>query len=325
MHIHKSLATAVLILAACCTGCLRPAALPPSLPALDPSGLDLHMLKGKKIVIDPGHGGSERGAVGPRGVRESEVNLGVALHLWGLLKNAGACPVLTRSADTGVCNGTALSIKEELNARADLGNACSADLFVSIHHNSAADNHKKNDLMVFFKMSDPLQSRDVAREICTALTQILQPEAASMHPGNYRVLRNSASPAVLGEASFMTNKKNETALAYNRTLSAEARGYFLGIAQYFRKGVPLIRELSPDNRTLTTPQPLLSARLDSGSATGDVDPSSIQASLNGNPITDFICQDNGLFAWTPPAPLHNGGHRFCLSVRNREGNSSPRA
>ena len=87
---------------ACCSGpvCLR---LRASTPAAHPrpfdSDIDTGSLKDRVIVIDPGHGGPERGAIGVRGITEAEVNLTVGLHLWGLLKQAGARPVLTRFSD----------------------------------------------------------------------------------------------------------------------------------------------------------------------------------------------------------------------------------
>jgi N-acetylmuramoyl-L-alanine amidase len=85
-------------------------------------------------------------------------------------------------------------------------------------------------------MSDPQRSKDVAAEVCRALEDKLGPESASIHPGNYHVLRNTEAPAILGEASFMTNMKNERLLSYHRQLMLEAEGYFTGILNYFRKG-----------------------------------------------------------------------------------------
>jgi len=61
-------------------GCLRPM-LPPSVSVYIPKA-QTESLTGKIVVIDPGHGGSEMGAIGQNGLREAEVNLGVALYLW---------------------------------------------------------------------------------------------------------------------------------------------------------------------------------------------------------------------------------------------------
>ena len=72
-------------------GCASMPPLPSSPFQLDQQ--DLSPLQGKVIVIDPGHGGKYRGAIGKMGLKESEVNLGVALYLWGILQSAGAKPV----------------------------------------------------------------------------------------------------------------------------------------------------------------------------------------------------------------------------------------
>src|SRR5512132_3112483 len=57
--------------------------------------VDRTLLSGYKILIDPGHGGSFRGTMGADSLEEKKVNLGVALYLWGLLREAGAEAVLT--------------------------------------------------------------------------------------------------------------------------------------------------------------------------------------------------------------------------------------
>ncbi|MCP4717730.1 MAG: N-acetylmuramoyl-L-alanine amidase CwlD, partial [Deltaproteobacteria bacterium] len=75
-------------IAALLPGCVRFTLPPPSV--LNLTRLNLEPLRGKVIVIDPGHGGPERGALGRHGLTEAEINLGVSLALWGLLKQSGA-------------------------------------------------------------------------------------------------------------------------------------------------------------------------------------------------------------------------------------------
>jgi N-acetylmuramoyl-L-alanine amidase len=81
-----------------------------------------------KIVIDPGHGGWDKGTVGPSGLQEKELVLDVAERLSRLLKaRLGAETILTRDNDTFV----------PLESRPALANSVGADLFVSIHANSS--------------------------------------------------------------------------------------------------------------------------------------------------------------------------------------------
>src|SRR5690606_36280842 len=79
-----------------------------------------------QVVIDPGHGGSESGAVGPNGLVEKELNLEVARRLEAWLAEQGVTAVLTRYHDYRVA----------IRARAELITTLEADLAVSIHHNA---------------------------------------------------------------------------------------------------------------------------------------------------------------------------------------------
>lgn len=317
---NKRYLITVLGLTALLAGCLKPRLPPPS--TLDISQLDLGPIKGKIIVIDPGHGGPERGAVGEKGLNEAEVNLGVALYLWGLLKDAGAQPVLTRSSDTSVFIGEDFDLKQDLQARSQISNQSQADLFISIHHNSNIENKKINDLMLFYKMTDPGRSQDVAHEVCAALKDKLQTKTAKIFPGNYHVLRHNDAPAILGEASFITNNENETRLSFHRTLSVEAEGYFAGIMNYYRKGIPAITDAYPKDVVLPSAQPTITTHLYPGSDSSSIDASSIEVLLDHKPVDHFSFQDEALITFTPPTPLRNGKHQYCISARNSLGNTS---
>jgi N-acetylmuramoyl-L-alanine amidase len=82
---------------------------------------------GAHVVLDPGHGGNEPGAVGPSGLREADVNLDIALRVRDLLQAEGTDVVLTRDRD----------IRLTLATRAAIARATSPLAFVSIHHNAA--------------------------------------------------------------------------------------------------------------------------------------------------------------------------------------------
>ena len=215
-----------------------------------------------------------------------------------------------------------LGFAGELDARSALANAAQADLFVSIHHN-AARNRRVNDLLVFYKMNDPQQSRDIARLLAPALQEALAAPSARSLPGNYRVLRTCRMPAVLGEASFMTHRRNARHLETQRRLQAEARGYLRGIARYFARGTPRVIAAEPDNRTLAETRPQIRIQADPGLAGAAIDPASIRCSLDGAPLSARL-SSTGTITARPPAPLANAPHRVCVSLRSTTGNSSPR-
>ena len=93
-------------------------------------------LKNKVIVLDPGHGGTDPGAIGLGGTTEKSVNLPVALKVKALLEQAGAKVLMTRETDVDVF-GPNDSAVDELNARASVANSHKVDLFLSIHANAA--------------------------------------------------------------------------------------------------------------------------------------------------------------------------------------------
>ena len=86
-------------------------------------------LTGANVVLDPGHGGDEPGAVGPAGTTEKAVNLAIAQEAKRQLEALGATVVLTRTADYRIT----------LVSRAAIATSLRPQLFVSIHHNAAPD------------------------------------------------------------------------------------------------------------------------------------------------------------------------------------------
>lgn len=104
-------------------GRLRPLLRPPA----DPKPLTVRPpLVRRRIVVDPGHGGRDPGAISPIGLQEKDVNLAVSLELTRLLTEQGLDVTMTRQSDVFV----------GLGDRAAIANRVRADLFVSIHADS---------------------------------------------------------------------------------------------------------------------------------------------------------------------------------------------
>lgn len=105
---------------------LRPP-LSPTVPSFEPERLNpaVFPLAVKRIILDPGHGGDDFGAIGASGISEKEITLDIALRLKRLMEDAGFDVFLTRKADE----------KIPLAERADFANSLGADIFISIHVN----------------------------------------------------------------------------------------------------------------------------------------------------------------------------------------------
>ena len=198
-------------------------------------------LKGFKICLDPGHGG--QGHVpdykrGPTGVREAEVNLQVAFHLREMLQAVGATVIMTRVNDSYV----------SLPMRSQIASESDADFFISLHHNGI-DNPKVNYTSTWYHgdADDSRQSLDLARYVQQGVSDALQlptSPAAGLYSdklitaSGFGVLRLTECPAVLCEASFLSNPEEEARLQEDDYLKKEASGYFLGIARYIEGGFP---------------------------------------------------------------------------------------
>jgi N-acetylmuramoyl-L-alanine amidase len=184
-------------------------------------------LKGKVIVVDPGHGGSDTGAIGPDNVLEKNVTLAIATNLSKLLSKGGAKVIMTRSSDRDVANDEASDI-EELQARVDIANQANADLFISIH--ADAYDEIGNGTTTYFY---PGSNDDLANLVQSSMVNQLNLYDRGSQPNDFYVLKNTNMPAILTEAAFISNPKEEKLLANRDFDKKTAIGIFNGIKKYF--------------------------------------------------------------------------------------------
>jgi N-acetylmuramoyl-L-alanine amidase len=182
-----------------------------------------------KICIDPGHGGSDSGAVGPSGLLEKDVVLAIALQLKGMLEGAGHEVVMTRDSDIDV--GYAYdSATVELQARCDISNNADVDYFVSIHCNAAFPEAHGTETWCCD-----------GSEKGTALAQIIDSNIATLGltdrgvkttaQERLYVLIHTEAPAVLVETAFISNPEEEQQLADPTFQEQLAGAIFNGLLQ----------------------------------------------------------------------------------------------
>jgi N-acetylmuramoyl-L-alanine amidase len=271
-------------------------------------------LAGRRIVLDPGHGGSFRGSLGVGGLTEAAVNLDVARELASLLERHGAVVTLTRTSDRDFLSPADSALRVDLAERTRLANDSRPELFVSIHHNADASGaHDRNEIQTYYKLGDEGPSLDAARSLHRYLKRNLAIDGQRILPGNYFVLRNSEAPAVLTEASFITNPDVEAKLALPEKRRLEAEALFLGIADFFSRSRPEIvslearmNEIAPAETVFAeVAAPVLSARV-----AGEFDDWSL--TLDGEPVAGT--RAGGRLIWRP-ATLEQGRHVAALNVR----------
>lgn len=221
------------------------------------------------VIIDPGHGGKDPGAIGPTGLKESEVTLGIALYLEKLLKKADIPTYLTRSKDEFVY----------LEDRTNFANQKNGFVFVSLHANSVLNHRPSAEGIETFLLSSKYigaSARDVAdREnrasrahpevdadlaliiadleesanikysfdfadiIQKKLVEYLKLENRGIKQAPFVVLKGANMAAVIVEVGFISNPKEEELLKTNKFRESTAQALFEAIKYYI--------ENTPDN------------------------------------------------------------------------------
>ncbi|RKQ33456.1 N-acetylmuramoyl-L-alanine amidase [Oceanobacillus halophilus] len=148
-------------------------------------------LSGYKIVVDPGHGGNDPGAIGLGGIFEKDLILSTAKQVVQHLRNAGATVIITRSGDYYV----------SLEERSQISNSFNTDAFVSIHFN-AFPILKTQGISTYYLSPN---GKQLANSIQSQLFNTVNLENRGIRQEDYFVLRSTEAPAVLMELGFITN------------------------------------------------------------------------------------------------------------------------
>ena len=206
----------------------------PSIKELETEFDKITALKGKKIVLDPGHGGNDAGAIGPTGVMEKTVTLKVALELRRLLEAEGAIVIMTRETDRTVSEkGAAASDIEELGARCDVANRNKADIFISIHADSFTRPEARGTTGYYYAKSTSGKGQQLADCIRRNLVEQLGTPSRGTQPCNFFVVKHTDMPATLIELGFISNKEEEKLLDSKEGVQKAAQGILDGIEDYF--------------------------------------------------------------------------------------------
>ena len=156
-----------------------------------------------RVVIDPGHGGPDPGAVGINGLRETDVVLDVSLQVAQLLQAKGVEVLLTRTSEVDV----------DLPPRVALANNNRADLFLSIHANALSLSRPDvNGIETFYFQEG--RARRLAEAVQVQMLRISpgSPDRGT-RPGRFFVIRRTVMPSALAEMGFVTGELDSPRLA----------------------------------------------------------------------------------------------------------------
>ncbi|EMT37964.1 N-acetylmuramoyl-L-alanine amidase [Thermoanaerobacter thermohydrosulfuricus] len=181
------------------------------------------------IYIDPGHGGSDPGAIGVGGLRESDVVLGIALKLNSLLTKGGFRTTMSRDSDVFI----------DLVTRSQEANNAGADVFISIHTNAFGTPTPKGTEIWYYPngyKGDTRDNKTFAQIIHDNLMKEINTVDRGLKEGpNLSVLNKTKMPAILIETAFITNPDDAALLQDDAFQWKVAQGIYNGIVEYFKK------------------------------------------------------------------------------------------
>lgn len=191
-----------------------------------------------KILVDPGHGGIDGGALSKNGTLEKDINLAISLKLREVLIKEGYCVAMTRDEDVGLYDkGKTVREKkiQDLSKRVKLKEESNCNLFISIHQNMFPQS-KYYGSQVWH--SDDEESKKLAYSIQQALKQNIDPNNKRVPKAagdDYRILReNSNVPSVIVECGFLSNPNEEELLKSESYQQKLAEAITKGINEYYK-------------------------------------------------------------------------------------------
>ena len=175
------------------------------------------------VVIDPGHGGSDSGAIGIGGLREKDVVIDISHQVTQILQENGIQVMMTRRNDRTL----------ELRPRTEFANRVDADLFVSIHANAAPGGYSSaNGVETFYYQS----GRRLAQNIQGSIMESFNMRNRGVKRARFYVLRHTRMPAALVEVGFVTGSSDSRVLAQPAQRRRMAQAIARGIIRHIRQG-----------------------------------------------------------------------------------------
>jgi len=181
-------------------------------------------LKDTTIVIDAGHGGSEKGAVSCLRNNEKDINLKIALYLYKELCKKGATVYMTRFTDEFV----------SLNDRVKFSNEKNADIFISIHANSLPDGKdpmKERGTSVYYYYDE---AKPLAESILNNIVNKVNTNNDGLYQRSFAVVRNSRALSVLVETAYVINPYDNILLINEKFQKNCAKAIATGVIEYLK-------------------------------------------------------------------------------------------
>lgn len=194
----------------------------------------------KTVIIDPGHGGPDGGAVGVDGVNEKDINLAISLKLRSFFIAGGYQVIMTREDDRDIHSEGSDTLREkkvsDIHNRFKIAEQHPKALFLSIHQNLYTQ-PQYSGAQVFYSKNNP-DSKVLAQSLQTDIHTLLQPQNDRViKPAgkNLYILYHSHSPTVLVECGFISNPEENRKLEDNTYQSQMAFSIYCGTVHFYEQ------------------------------------------------------------------------------------------
>ena len=178
------------------------------------------------VIIDAGHGGSEKGAIGCLGDEEKDINLKIAQELHDILVKKGINAIMTRECDCDL----------SLNDRVKFAKDNDADIFVSIHLNSIGDVpmkiHSTRGTSVYYYNDS---AKKLAEKVEKHVTHSAGTHKDGVKTGSFAVIRPSDYVGILVECAYMTNPFDSVLYKSDKFVKNSAKGIADGIIDFIKE------------------------------------------------------------------------------------------
>ena len=283
-------------------------------------------LFGRKMFIDPGHGGEDRRNIGPQKLTvEADANLNVALALRDFLQEAGVEVAMSRETDKTV----------DLKERSYMADGSGSEIFISIHHNAPGSDGDRgiNYTSTYYHAEETdyeyePSERDLAKYVQRDLAYAMRNSGGLgsfdgtysdywIYPGaGFSVLRVTKIPSILVECGFFTNLHEERRLTIDEFNKIQAWGIFRGIARYYGAGIPKIEYAMSDG---SFSQNILELKFSIQDSTG-INAESIQVYFDSLKTKNFTYADSSGELSFLLQDVSNGEHVVRILAANKNGN-----
>lgn len=201
------------------------------------------------VIIDPGHGGEDGGAIGYNGVVEKGINLSISLKLRSFFEQAGYRVIMTRTDDKAIydngCNTLRQKKVSDIHNRSKIVEQNPRAVFISIHQNKF-EQSIYSGTQIFYSQNNE-NSKLLADFLQSDIKKILQPEnERKTKPAgkNLYILYHAKSPAVLVECGFLSNPQEAQKLQDNKYQNKMAFSVFYSILHFYSQYTNLSSSIS---------------------------------------------------------------------------------